>query len=394
MRIDRKFRALGALFVAAFAAAVIAGCGSGVPSNSVASVAGNPITTQAFDHWMFVNEKGNAAQSPGAAVIVPTDPPRFRGCIRQVRAQLPAFAKTPDATIVRDCKQLFTALSAHVMDFLIRAYWYQADAARAGIHVTQRQIDAVIAKQRKQFPSLAQYEAYVKSLGMTTQDVNWQARVDTIFQKLLARATRKITPAAISAYYASHKSTFGTPPSRDIRIVRASSQSAAQAALTALKSGQSWSVVAKKYSVDLASKNNGGLIRDVTNGEEEEAVNRIVFEAPLNKLEGPVHGTFGWYVVEVVKINPGTQQSLTQATPLIKELLLNQYQTAAEQKVASTGQKNWRGQTHCQPLYVMADCSEYKAPKGGTATIGAGGAAGGAAGSSGAASGGAAGSSG
>src|SRR5260370_29330581 len=113
----RRFAALGAFFVVAVA---VAACGSGVPGNSVADVAGNPITTRAFDHWLYVAAKSQAAQSPGSPVIVPNDPPNFSHCIAQVRAQIPTLAKSTDKTLRSDCKQLFTSLSSQVMDFLIK----------------------------------------------------------------------------------------------------------------------------------------------------------------------------------------------------------------------------------------------------------------------------------
>jgi hypothetical protein len=100
----RTAAALCALFVVAVA---LAACGSGVPGDSVADVAGNPITTQAFNHWMLVAAKSQAAQSPGAPVIVPNDPPQFNGCVAQVRKQVPSLAKTPTKQIRLDCKQLF-----------------------------------------------------------------------------------------------------------------------------------------------------------------------------------------------------------------------------------------------------------------------------------------------
>ena len=85
--------ALGAFFVAVVA---LSACGSSMPGNSVASVAGNPISTTAFDHWMFVAAKGNSSQSPGSPVIVPNDPPQFKNCVTQVREQIPTLAKQSD----------------------------------------------------------------------------------------------------------------------------------------------------------------------------------------------------------------------------------------------------------------------------------------------------------
>ena len=66
-----------------------------MPGNSVADVAGNPITTQAFNHWMYVAAKSQAAQSPGQPVIVPNDPPNFNECIAQVRKADPDAGQEP-----------------------------------------------------------------------------------------------------------------------------------------------------------------------------------------------------------------------------------------------------------------------------------------------------------
>ncbi len=115
----RGITALCAFFVVAVG---ISACGSGVPGDSVADMAGNPITTAAFNHWMFVAAKSQAAQSPGAPVIVPSDPPNFDKCVAQVRKQVPSLAKTATKTLRADCKQLFTSLSSQVMDFLVKGY--------------------------------------------------------------------------------------------------------------------------------------------------------------------------------------------------------------------------------------------------------------------------------
>jgi foldase protein PrsA len=358
--------ALGAFFVLALG---VSACGSGVPGNSVAVMDGNPITTQAFDHWMYVAAKGNASQSPGAPVIVPTDPPAFTACIAQVRKQIPSLAKTPDKTIKSDCGQLFTSLSSQVMDFLIKAYWYQAEAHKLGINITPAQINKAFESAKKQqFPTAAQFTEFLSETGQTLQDIMFRVKINQIYEKLLARYTPKVTPATIAAYYQSHTSEFGSPQTRDIRIVRANSEKQVLAAKAALQSGQSWATVAKKYSIDSATKDNGGLLTGVTNGEEEHALNVAAFAAPVNKLEGPIHGTFGWYVFEVTAIKPATQQTLAKATTLIKQLLSSQGSTSAETKVNSLSKKAWGKQTLCRTAYSMDDCNGYKPPKAATTT--------------------------
>jgi len=358
--------ALGAFFVFAIG---VAACGSNVAGDDVANVAGNPITTQTINHWMYVAAKEQAAQSPGQPVIVPNDPPNFNKCIAQVRAQIPSLAKTATKTLRNDCKQLFTSLSGQVMDFLIKAYWYQADAAKMNLKVTDAEVQKAFTKAKnQQFPTAAAFNNFLKQTGQTEQDILFRFRINAIVQKLVAKHKSTVTPAQIQAYYQAHQSQFGTQESRDMKVILAKNQAQALAAKKALSSGQSWASVAKKYSIDPTTKNKGGVLTGVTRQQADSALGSAAFSAPTGKVIGPVKGQFGYYVFDVTHVTPSTHQSLTQATPLIRQQLTQQQQQNAQAAVDSHAKKDWLSQTTCRSQYAMADCKGYKAPK--TATTG------------------------
>jgi foldase protein PrsA len=361
-----RLTALGAFFVVAVA---VAACGGGVSSDSVASVDGNQITTQAFNHWMYVAAKSQGAQNPGSPVIVPNDPPGFNGCIAQARHQIPSLAKTSTETLRADCKQLFTSLSTQVMQFLVQGYWYQLEANRQHIKVTDAQVQSAFAAAKtKSFPTQAQFNSFLSQTGQTMNDILFRFRINQIASKLLAKQTTSVTPAAIEQYYNSHRSQFGSPETRNIRIVLAKTAAEADAAKRAVSSGESWSKVAKQYSIDPTSKNTGGLLVGVTKGQEDQALDTASFAAPVDKLLGPVHGQFGYYVFEVTKVTQATQQSLAQATPLITQTLKGAQSTNAQNAVTKLLTKHWRPQTSCQSTYSMSDCSGYKASSAGAST--------------------------
>jgi len=376
MKSLRSILALGAFFVVM--AAVIAGCGSSsdtsVPGDSVAVVAGNPITTKAFKHWMYVAAQGQAAQSPGSPVIIP-DPPNYTKCMADARKDIPSLAKTPAKTLKTDCSQLFTTLSGQVMDFLIKAYWYQADAHKLGINITDAQVNKALATAKKsQFSTDAQFQTFLKTSGQTVQDILFRVRVNQIFQKLSARHPSKVTPAAIAAYYNAHKSQFGSPESRNMDIVLTKTAADAAKAKAAIQSGQAWKDVAKKYSID-PSKSTGGALNGVTAGQQDSSLSKAAFAAPANQLVGPVKSQFGYYLIRVTKINPATQRTLAQSEALIKQTLTSQLTTQAQTAVDNHAKGDWLKKTSCKKLYAMADCSGYKAPKTSSTTSGVAGAA-------------------
>ncbi len=362
MKSLRSIPALGAFFV--LIALAISACGSAIPGNSVADVAGNQISTQAFNHWMYVLAKTQASQQPGSPVIIPNDPPNFSNCIAQVRAEIPTLKKTPTKTLRQDCGRVFTSLASTVMDYLIKAYWYQADAHKLGINVTGAQVQTALAAAKKgQFSTAAQFNTFLTSTGQTVADVTYRVKIEQIYSKLLARHPSKVTAAEIATYYTAHKSQFGSPETRNMRIVLAKSAAQAQAAKNALQHGSSWSAVAKKYSIDPTTKNHAGLLTNVTVGSQDAALSKAAFAAPAHKLVGPVKGQFGYYVVQVLSITPAKMRSLAQSSALIKQTLTTQLQTAASTAVTNHAQKDWKSQTQCRTLYAMADCTGYKAPK-------------------------------
>jgi len=108
-------------------------------------------------------------------------------------------------------------------------------------------------------------------------------------------------------------------------------------------------------------------------GQEEQALNNAIFAAPLNKLLGPVQTPFGFYVFEVTKVTPATQQPLSKVSAAIKQQLISTNQQAALTKFIAAFTKRWTAQTNCRAGFVVMDCKSYKAPKtGATGATGAG----------------------
>lgn len=361
MRIPKKLLALGAFFIVA---ALVAGCGSsgGVPGNSVASLDGNPITKQAYDHWLYIFVKYDASQQE-APPVSPNDPPDFNNCVAQIHAQYPTTKKTARKNLLAYCKQAFTTDNAQVMGYLLETYWVQAQAAKQGVPYTQADLASEFKKFKKlEFPTAAKLAAYTASTGQTVDDVKFQLRVEKLYDDLVIRASKKATSKAIAQYYNAHKANFGTPEAANVHLVRTTSQAKATAAYDALNSGQSWDQVAKQYAADASSRANGGLLTGVTSQTEEKAVNAAIFASPLNKVVAPIHGLFGWYVLEVVKITKATQQPLSQASKTIKATLTQQYEAAGAAKVNKAIKANWGSKTQCRAIYATSGCADYKAP--------------------------------
>ena len=142
----------------------------------------------------------------------------------------------------------------------------------------------------------------------------------------------------------------------------------AQQAKKALESGQSWKTVAKKYSIDQASKSKGGELPGVAKGQQEPAFDKAVFAAKKGKLTGPVKTQFGWYVFEVTKVTPTKQQTLEESKASIKQILASQNQQERAEEVRQGLPQALKKTTDCRKGYVVDDCKNAPKKKATTTT--------------------------
>jgi foldase protein PrsA len=189
-------------------------------------------------------------------------------------------------------------------------------------------------------------------------------------QKQIVKEKSKVTQAQIAKYYNEHKSRYGTPEKRNVRIVLTKTEAQASSAKKEIESGKSFASVAKKDSIDPTSKANGGLLKEVVKGEEEKALDTAIFSASKNVLGGPIKTPFGYYVYEVLSVTAGTAEPLSKAQASIKQQLIASGQQTALSKFVKNFKAKWLAKTECRSGYVVADCKSYKAPK--TSSTGAG----------------------
>jgi foldase protein PrsA len=148
-----------------------------------------------------------------------------------------------------------------------------------------------------------------------------------------------------------------------VEIILTKTEAQASSAKKEVESGKSFASVAKSKSIDPTSKANGGLLKEVSKGQEEAALDKAIFSASKNVLSGPVKTPFGYYIFEVQSITAGSQQTLKQAEATIKQQLIATGQQSALSTFVKEFKKKWMGKTECRSGYVVADCKEYKAPK-------------------------------
>ena len=366
-------RALAAaLCVAAVPVLALSACGGAdVPENAVAKVDDATIERSTFDRWLkiaAISSQGPTQGNQAPAVNIPK-PPEFTDCVAAKKKSAPKPAKgqpaPSDDEFKRQCKLEYDGLRDQVMQLLIQNQWVVQEAKAQNVKVSDAEVKKAFDQQKKQsFPKPADYQRFLKTSGFTEQDIMFRVRLETLSNKLRDKVLKgkdKVTDKEIETYYNKNKQRFAQPERRDLRIVLTKDRAKADQAKSAIDGGQSWKAVAKEFSIDQASKGQGGVLLAVAKGQQEPALDKAVFSAKKGELTGPVKTQFGWYVFEVQKVTPKSQQTLDQAKQSIKAILASQGQQKALDNFVKSFQKKWKEKTACAKGYITQDCEN--APK-------------------------------
>jgi foldase protein PrsA len=374
-----RIRLVAAVGAALVSTGALAACGDdNVPSDSVVRVGDTTIKNSTFDHWMSVaaiSAQGQLDPTAAAKGIKPQvkipEPPDFKACVAEKAKSAPKPAKgqpkPTDTQFKQQCKTEYENLRDQVLQFLITAQWVSNEADEQDVKVTDKEVDKAFQTTKKQnFPKEKDFQNFLKSSGMTMKDLLFRVRLNTLSEKLRTKVTKgkdKVTAAQIATYYNKNKSRFAQPERRDLRLVLTKTEAKANEAKSALAGGDSWKSVAKKYSIDQGSKDQGGQQLAWAKGNQEKSLDNAVFSAKKGSLSGPIKTQFGYYVFTVTKLTAASQQTLKEATPTIKQMLASQNQQDALDKFVKDFQKQWKDETKCRGGFIVQDCGNAPKPK-------------------------------
>jgi parvulin-like peptidyl-prolyl isomerase len=297
------------------AAVLLAACGSGssapkVQAGDVAEVASEHITT---------------------------------GEYQAALAEAEASAKSQGQSIPAPGSSEYGAMRTAVVEQLVQQAELDLQAGKLGVSVTNADVAKQLAKLKKaNFKgSEKAYNAELKKEHVSDADVRQYIRQALLSEKIYTAITKgaTVTKSAIAAYYASNLSQYQQKATRSVEeILVGKNQKLANQLYAQLKGGADFATLAKKYSKDPGSKNQGGKYT-ATQGSDVTEFDAAVF-APTAKtgvLLKPVDTKqYGWFVIEpLAAINPAKVTPESKAAAGIRK----QLQSTKAQTVASTWMK-------------------------------------------------------
>lgn len=203
------------------------------------------------------------------------------------------------------------------------------DAARAkGIVIADKaasdQLDKLISDDGfKDRPSFVQQ---LGAHGLSEQDVLGEIKRQQSSARLFGQVTASVRPstdADAQHYYDANKAQMVSPEQRGLANIVVSTQDVARQVAQQAQGGADFGALAKQFSIDGSTKDNGGALGVVGSQQLDAGYAKAAFAAPVGSVFGPVQTAQGWNVGKVTEIHPPVPMSFDQLKDAIKSKLDN-----------------------------------------------------------------------
>jgi peptidyl-prolyl cis-trans isomerase SurA len=206
-------------------------------------------------------------------------------------------------------------------------------AKAAGVQVRDEEVSASVDQQvraaQAQFPTEAEFRQALAASGMTleqyrqviAQQYRGQALTQRFLQQKLADAPRPaVGEAEIRQVFDAQRGMLGPRPAtvsfQQILVPVTPSPAAtaeawrrAQQVITELREGASFEVLARRYSEDLGSRDQGGDLGWFRRGRMVPAFENVVWALRPGQTSGIVETEFGFHIIRVERARGAERQA-------------------------------------------------------------------------------------
>ena len=308
--------------------AVSAGCGdsegdSGATSAAATEASGTSSTAAALDE--------SCKQVPEGAVAIVDCEPITKADFDHLLAVGVAQLKQQGQPVPKAGTPENEQLRERVLKYLVQRVEITKEAEKAGVKVDAKKLDEGLVAYKKDCCAGkdAEYQKQLKASGLTEADIRKNLELNQLGEGLYT----KVTDDAVFTFPQSRRVAHILLDVKPLGKVTDADKKAAENVLRQLKAGGDFAKLAKKYSTDPGSKDNGGEYLE-KKGEFDPAFEKAAFALETGETTpAPVKTAFGYHIIKA--LGDLTEE---QKKP-VKDAKTQEEQTLADQARSEAGNK-------------------------------------------------------
>jgi foldase protein PrsA len=179
-----------------------------------------------------------------------------------------------------------------VLDWMVDQKLMEQAAERLGVSVSPERVDAEFARAQGDNP--VQFSEWLEDNGLTAQDFRVKLRAELLGTKMRDTVTEYL-PEKMEQVHLRH--------------ILVNSRSQAESILDQIHSNEDFVRLAKEYSKDMSTRDNGGDLGFYPRGVLSPEIDRVAFNMVVGQVSDVIQTAFGYHIIQVLERSP--QRELT-----------------------------------------------------------------------------------
>ncbi|WP_416145449.1 peptidylprolyl isomerase [Planococcus koreensis] len=235
--------------------------------------------------------------------------------------------------------QMLKTNGTETLDLMISEEIVRQEAEKEDITVSDEEIEAEIAVYEEQYGGAEELDSALAASGMTVESLKEEVQTYVKIEKLIGPGI-EITDEQIQTYFDENKESLGQSEQVEASHILTATKEEAEEVQAKLAEGGDFAELAKEYSTDTASAENGGELGAFGAGEMAPAFEEAAFAMKVDDISKPVETEFGFHIIKVTGKTEAAEATLENSKEEIKELLFeeqlnSEYTTWLSEKQAS-----------------------------------------------------------
>ncbi|TMJ09523.1 MAG: hypothetical protein E6G98_09295 [Bacillati bacterium ANGP1] len=224
-------------------------------------------------------------------------------------------------------------VSRVVLDQLIEQRLVLQEARRQSALPTETQIEDQLQEIKRNFPTQRDFELALAQRNLTLAELKDRLRTNLAVRNLMVKvAPVTVTDAEIEQYFREHRSEFDRSEQVHVRHILLDDENQARLVLAKLRRGEPFGDLARQYSKDPGSREQGGDLGFVNRGQLVSEFEQAAFALQPKQISDIVKTQYGYHLIQVLERRPPQPATLEQARDQIRRVLVSSRQEAAFQE--------------------------------------------------------------